>query len=83
MHYFLFKPNKSMAHPTRNPNPPIGVIGPKKETLIPVIEDVDNRYKEPEKSIMPVRKALQANFFIFSLKLGNANKPKMANVWIK
>ena len=54
----LFIPaNASKSQPEIKNNPPIGVIGPSHLIFeMPINPAVDSKYKEPEKSIIPIIK---------------------------
>ena len=43
-----------MIHEIINKIPPIGVIGPSNDKLIPINSCIDNKYIENEKNIIPI-----------------------------
>ena len=56
-----------MSHEIINKIPPIGVIGPSNDKLIPINSCKDNKYKENEKNIIPISMNFPIRAVEFSL----------------
>ena len=73
-HHFLIMAVNKKIQPARNINPPMGVIMPIPETPTLFIAFNDaNKYKDPEKSIMPKTKKAPDQF----IKLRDRRSDKM------